>query len=182
MSTQNRRSQLSHNASVVAPSGIAESKDQGQAILLSRSPHPYRRSSHGSRPDPDNGYLLSPAVTPLQSDFELSIRRETGRGLPEDSSDSGTDADDEAIQHSKKFPITTVIPIKGQRYQSAKDRSSTSGAGKGLIGGTQPTRTDRNVLRRFLELVSSLCICGVVLLGPEVAKSAYYIHRGASYQ
>jgi len=181
MSTQTRRSQSSLNASADAPLGSAVSQVQDGLVHLSRSPRPYRRFSLGAKLSTKNGYSTLPAVPPSQSDSKHGIRTTSGCGIFEYLSDSGTDADDEAIQYSKALPMATVISNKGQRVHSAEHGPSGSRAGKSLVGDAQSAPTDRNTLRRFLELVSSLCICAVVLLAPEVSKSAYFNHRGASF-
>ena len=182
MSTPTRRSPSILNASADVSLSTVGSEEQNRFVRQSHSSHPYRRFSHGAKLSTENGYLPSPAVTPLQSDSEHGMPTAAVRDPHKYSNESGTDADDEAIQCSKALPMATMMLNKGYRAQAAEDGSSASGAGKDLVEVAQSTRTDSNVPRRFLELVSSMCICGVVLCGHEVTKTAYFTHRGVSNQ
>lgn len=164
-------------------------------LRLSRTPQPYRRLSHSLGTRANGGYLPSPAATPLASDseyvsFRPSGRAGNGRRTPRSPSDSGTEADDEAVHYMKALPASTVR--SKEHKEQIPDRNvglSTSYASHGhggddLHASCAPDELvsggglNRNILRRCLELLSSLFISMAVLCGPSVYRMAYDVHSG----
>lgn len=167
-------------------------------LRLSRSPQPYRRLSHSLGTRADGGYLPSPAATPLASDseygsFKPSGRAGNGQRTPRSPSDSGTEADDEAVHYMKALPASTVRSRKEHREQTPDTNVGLSASYASHGHGGADLRAsyaldesvsggglNRNILRRCLELLSSLLISVAVLCGPSVYRMAWDVHSGNS--
>lgn len=172
---------------------------QDAPTRLSRSPRPY----HGNRGRlASTNYLPSPASTPYQSDSESRLKFASRSVSP---AESGTEADDEALQ-AKALPPPPLRPRKGLREERGRGyveqdsdlhttpplsidkpsgRSATSKETKhedGTINSIQNLREKRSrrraaeLRRRSAEVLSLASISFVVLRSS--ASSAVVRYRG----
>jgi len=182
----------------------------GSAVQLSRSPQPYYRRKERSPVDSIESQLPSPAFTPLTSDSERNpSTHQNGaarRHFTRPSSDSGTEADDEALVFVKALPASLTQPRKGLRNEGQHSYNSARSALPGSPAApwedytndtsrTQPKSGTTNrqlmhasldeqkihsqdLLRRGLECLSLASLGGMLVRSSSILTEDHIRYKG----
>jgi len=193
----------------VTPSLQPTGEGLGSALRLSRSPQPYYRRKERPLLDSTGSHLPSPAFTPLTSDSERNASTcQNGaarRHFTRSSSDSGTEADDEALVFVKALPASLIQPRKGLRHERQSDSNGrlSESSGSSAPWGDYPNNAsqtqskpgtthrqhlhasmeehkirNQDLLRRGLECLSLASIGGLLVRSSSILTKDHTRYKG----
>lgn len=176
------------------PSTLGPSAVEATQTRLSRSPHPYhRRKSNTS--ETLTTQTPSPGLTPSQSDLDLNATQRGNGTLhtrpSRSASDSGTEADDEALIFVKALPPSLVQSRKGLRNDwgnvpvlEPTETTSPAKYAQNVVDEKRQQlvkKRNQELLRRGSEVFLLVSIAGALIGNPRISGVIRGHYQGKFY-